>query len=243
MNSNKKMECSEANGKTVCKIGGIAALFVVAVAVCEMAVTFLPGGSESVETVADWFGLLQNNCFMGLRNLGLLNILLIGLGVVVYFALYTAHRDVNRTMALLAMIISLVGAAVFFATNRAFAMLELSHQYAQAATEVQQSTLLAAGQGMLAVGRSHSPGTFLGFFIGEVAGLVMSGVMLQGRIFGKVTAVIGIVSFSLFIIFEVWTAFVPVLLTGAMLFAGAAGILNVIWHFLLGRRLLHLAKS
>jgi hypothetical protein len=180
---------------------------------------------------------------MGLRNLGLLNIVMFALGIPMYFALYTAHRNVNKAFGALAMIISFIGVAVFFATNRAFSMLELSGQYAQATTDAQRSMFAAAGQAMLSVGRSHSLGTFISFFLGELAGILMSVVMLRGKIFSKATALTGIIGFTLLLIFEVCTSFIPVLNEVAMIFAMGGGLLNITWLILLGRRLFQLVRK
>jgi len=220
--------------KNIFIIGGTAALFTVLVALSETVITFLPGGSKQVETVIDWFTQLQNNWFMGLRNLGLLNIIMFVLGIPVYFALYTVHRKVNKEFGALAMIVSFIGVAVFFATNRAFSMLELSGQYAQAVTDAQRSIFAAAGQAMLSVGRSHSLGTFIGFFLGEIAGILMSFVMLKGKIFGKATALIGIIGFALLMIFEVFKSFIPALNELSMVLAMGGAVLNVTWLILIG---------
>jgi len=237
------MELPESNMKRIYKIGGMAALLTVVVAFGEMVITFLPGGNAPVETVIDWFTQIQNNWFMGLRNLGLLNIVMFALGIPMYFALYTAHRNVNKAFGALAMIISFIGVAVFFATNRAFSMLELSGQYAQATTDAQRSMFAAAGQAMLSVGRSHSLGTFISFFLGELAGILMSVVMLRGKIFSKATALTGIIGFTLLLIFEVCTSFIPVLNEVAMIFAMGGGLLNITWLILLGRRLFQLVRK
>jgi hypothetical protein len=221
----------------------MAALLTVVVAFGEMVITFLPGGNAPVETVIDWFTQIQNNWFMGLRNLGFLNIVMFALGIPMYFALYTAHRKVNKAFGALAMIISFIGVAGFFATNRAFSMLELSGQYAQATTDAQRSMFAAAGQAMLSVGRSHSLGTFISFFLGELAGILMSVVMLRGKIFSKATALTGIIGFTLLLIFEVCTSFIPVLNEVAMIFAMGGGLLNITWLILLGRRLFQLVRK
>ena len=60
---------------------------------------------------------------------------MVALGIPMYFALYIAHRKVDKEFAMLAMIISFIAGAIFFATNRALPMLELSRYYAQATTE------------------------------------------------------------------------------------------------------------
>ena len=232
--NSRNMELPVPDNKNIFIIGGTAALLTVLVAFGEILITFLPGGSEQVETVIDWFTQLQNNWFMGLRNLGFLNIIMFALGIPIYFALYTAHRKVNKTFAALAMIISFIGVAVFFATNRAFSMLELSNQYANAITDSQRSGFLVAGQAMLSVGKSHSPGTFICFFLGELAGILISLVILKGKIFSKAAALIGIMGFALLLFFEVFTSFVPVLKEISMILAIGGGILNVIWLILLG---------
>jgi hypothetical protein len=237
------MEMSESNRKRVYRIGGIAALLTVAVAFSEGAINFLPGGNALAETAVDWFTQLQTNCFMGLRNLGLLNILMVALGIPMYFALYTAHKKIDKEFATLAMIISFIGGAIFFATNRAFSMLEMSRHYAQATTDTQRAMFEVAGQAILSVGRSHSPGTFWGFFLGELAGILMSVVMLRGNIFGKVTALAGIVGFTLLLIFEVCASFIPTLSEVAMVFAMGGLLLNVIWMFSLGLRFLQLVRE
>ena len=232
----------ESNWKSLYRIGGAAALGTVLVGVAEIGITILPGGNGAYEAVFDWFTLFQNNCFMGLRNLGLLNILFTALGIPTFFALYGAHRRTSQTLAALAMIISFVGVAVFYATNRAFAMLDLSHQYALATTEAQKAILAAAGQAMLSVGKSHTPGTFMAFFLSESAGILMSLVMLRDKIFSNANAYAGILGFTFLLIFEIITSFVPVLQSLAMILAMLGGILSMVWDILLARKLFQLAK-
>ena len=177
------------NWKGIYKLGGIAALGAVLVGILEILITFLPGGNTPQETVLDWFMLFQENPFMGLRNLGLLNIFLNALAILTYLVLYAAHRNTSeRPLATLTTLVSFLGIGIFFATNRAFPMLALSNQYALATTDSQRAMLEAAGQSMLSVGASHTPGTFLGFFLVEAAGVLISFVMLHSRIFSKASA-------------------------------------------------------
>jgi len=237
------MEISGFGKRCVYRIGGIAALLTVAVGVGEMAINFLPGGSAPGETVVDWFTQLQSNCFIGLRNLGLINIFMVTLGIPIYFALRTANMVENRLFGTLAMVIAFIAAAVFFSTNRAFSMFELSGQYAKAATDAQRAMIESVGRAMLSVGRSHSPGTFVGFFLGEIAGLLMSVVMLKGKVFSKAAALSGIIGFTMLMIFEVISSFMPTLNEIGMVIAMGGGILNVIWMILLGWKLIQLARQ
>ena len=236
------------NGKSrwnsIYMIGGVAALSAILVGLIESIIMFLPGGNTPQETVLDWFVLFQENWFLGLRNLGLLNVFLNTLAILMYFALYAVHRKTDfQPYAALAMIISFIGIGVFYATNRAFPMLDLSNQYAAATNDAQRAMLEAAGQSMLSVGQSHTPGTFLGFFLLDVAGLMMSAVMLRGKIFSKVTAYVGILGFGLLLIIEYFSSFVTGLIDVATILAMLGGLLSMIWLILTARMLFQLGQG
>lgn len=225
------------------KLGAAAALLTVLTALIEILITFLPGGYNSAETVKDWFALLQSNPFLGLRNLGLINILLTALGVPLVFSIYAVHRKTDHALAALAMIISFIGVAVFYATNRAFPMLNLSAQYAAATTDGQKAMLEAAGQAMLSVGQSHTPGTFLAFFFAEVAGILLSVLMLRGKLFGLVTSLAGLIGYGFLLIYEVLVSFVPSSHNAALLLAMVGGLSNILWSLLVAIRLFQLGQS
>ena len=230
--------------KGIYKLGGIAALGAVLVGIIEILITFLPGGNAPQETVLDWFTLFQENPFMGLRNLGLLNIFLNALAILTYLALYMAHRKTSeRPFAALATVVSFLGIGIFFATNRAFPMLALSNQYAVAATDTQQTMLEAAGQSMLSVGASHTPGTFLGFFLAELAGVLISVVMLRSGVFSKVNACAGILGFTILLVFEYFSSFVSGLSNVTMMLAMFGGLLSMAWYILLAKKLFQLGQN
>ncbi len=231
---------TDARWRSLYVIGAAAALIVVVTSLAETIITFFPGGSTSPENAVGWFALLQDNRFLGLRNLGLLNIVITGLGIPTFFALFVAQRRKHQAGAGLAMITAFIGIAVFLATNRAFPMLELSSRYAAATTDAQRSTLAAAGEAMLSVGQSHTPGTFLGFLLSEVAGLAISFVMLRSGTFSRITAYAGILGFALMLLFEVFSSFLTGLSSAAMLLAMAGGVLMMAWYVLIARRLLQL---
>lgn len=237
-------EIGSSAWKGIYKLGGLAAAGAVLFGLLEIAITFLPGGNTSQETVLDWFMLLQDNWFMGLRNLGLLNILVNSLGILTFFALYAAHRrSAYQPSAALAMVIAFLGFGVFFATNRAFAMLELSSQFTAASSDGERAVLEAAGRSMLTVGQSHSPGTFLGFFLAEIAGISISLVMLRSGVFGRAAAYAGVIGFGILIIFEILSSFVAGLNQVTMVLAGLGGLLSMVWYILIARRLFQLGRG
>jgi hypothetical protein len=237
---NANLESTTSGWTNLYKLGGAAALLIVLTALIEIIITFFPGGYTTSETVIDWFSLLHNNWFLGLRNLGLLNIVMTALGIPMYLALYTAHRKVNQDFATLAMVISFIGVAVFYSTNRAFPMLELSSGYAAATTQAQRMMFEASGQAMLSVGQSHTPGTFLAFFLSEIAGILMAIVMLRGKIFSKGAAYVGIAGFGLLFIYETLSSFVPSSHDASLILAMGGGLASMAWYILIARRLFQL---
>ncbi|NDJ63027.1 MAG: DUF4386 family protein [Chloroflexi bacterium] len=234
----------DAGWRPFFRVGGIVALLTVGVAITEIIVTFFPNGAgEGIVTAADWFALFQADPFMGLRNLGLLNIGFFALGVVVYVALYGALQRVSRGWVTLALITYCVGAAVFFATNRALPMLQLANHHATAATEAQRSALLAAGEAMLAVGQSHTPGTFLAFALAGAAGFMLSLMILRSNIISKASAYIGLVGFSLLLIYDFGASFLSSPPDFILMIALPGGILSMVWYVTVGRSLLALSRD
>jgi hypothetical protein len=239
------IQTAEANWKSIYRLGAVAALLAVLFAVLEILITFIPGGervSPELLTVPLWFERFQANPLLELRNLGLVNIFLTAFGLLLSFALFAAHRKVNPGWAGLALVISAIGGAVFFATNRCFSMLALSNRYTAATDEIQRAALVAAGEAMLAVGESHTPGTFLAFSLSLIASLLMAWVMLRGRVFSRAAASIGMVAFAFLLVFEILSDFVPVLFEIAMIFAMIGGIASIIWYIVVARRLFQLAE-
>lgn len=235
---------TRVNWTALCKLGGVAALGTVIVGLTEIIITFLPGGNTTQATVIDWYRLFQTNEFMGLRDLGLMNMLLNALAVPIYLALFVVHR-LNRYQpyAALIMIIAFLGIGIFYATNRAFPMFALSRQYAAATTDSQRTIIEAAGQSMLAVGQSHTSGTFLSFLFAEMAGILISIVMLKSGIFGKVNAWVGIVGFGALLVFEYYSSFVLGFSSAALLLALVGGLCSLAWDILLARRLFQLGRN
>lgn len=138
------------------RVGGYASLLTLVLAIVELLITFLPGGNVAgLDTIVDWFNFFESNPFMGLRTLGLVNFGLIGLGIPVMIALFGVLHKFSRGWVLMAIVLSFIGAGVFFSTNRAFPMLVLSNEYAAATSDAQRAMLEAAGTVMVSVGIGH----------------------------------------------------------------------------------------
>jgi hypothetical protein len=229
---------AESGWKGLYKLGGATALIAVLIAPAEIAIDYLPGvaGLEHrTVTVIDWFVLFQSHWFLGLRNLGFLNIIGAALLAPTLLATYSALRRDNEAFAAFGTILFFLGLAVYLAGSRAFPLLSLSHQYASAMTDAERSLIAAAGQAMLAEGQSRS-----GVLLIEFACVVISAVMLRGAVFSKATACAGILGNALLMAVEIHVALSQALVGAWMIIAGGAGLSMTIWYFLIGRRLLQL---
>ena len=122
-------------------------------------------------------------------------------------------------------------------------MLALSQQYAVAANEAQRATLEATAQSMLAAGRSHTQGTFIAFFLSELAGVLISVIMLRSKVFSQATGYAGILGFGMLLVFDFLSAFVTGLGTATMILAMFGGIFSLAWYIMIARRLFQFAKD
>ena len=238
--SNPGIVDSPRNG--LYKIGGVAALICVGMYFVALGV-YIPAYrvGPPPATVLEWFTLFQANPLTGLFFLGLADIIITILWGPMVLALCAVLKQSNPTWTMIATVFVFVGMTFFLATNMAFAMLSLSHQYATAATEAQRSSFLSAGQAMLAVteGARMLP-------LMSLAGLILSTVMLRSKAFGKVTAWVGILGLGLLSASGLFAGYATTGPTTAIMtvivgitYAGG-GLLSLAWYILVGLRLLKL---
>lgn len=216
----------DSTWKPLYKIGAVAALIMVAFIPVQM-IIFL--GWPPPDTVSGYFMLFQHNWLLGLLSLDLLYIVDNVLVILLYLALYAALRQASKTFMAVALTLSLVGIAAYFASNTAFEMLSLSNQFAAATTDAQRSLSLAAGQAMLATYKGTAFDVY--YVLNAVATLVISVVMLRSNIFGKVTAYVGIVTGVLMVVPSTSG-------TIGLYLAIVSLVPTAIWLFLIARRLL-----
>ncbi|MDF2592533.1 MAG: conserved rane protein of unknown function [Clostridia bacterium] len=235
----------DSNWKTICRIGGVAAIMATVGTLLDIAITFLPGWGTSTapETAIGWFTLFHDNWLLGLRNLDLLNVMISIFLIPTFCALYAIHHGINKQYTTLAITLFIVATTIFIGNNTALPMLELSSKYTAATTDTQRSIIAAAGEAMLARGKHGSPGAFMGFALSTLASISFAFIMLKGKIFSKATAYIGIIGFSLLLVYMVLVTFVSSSDNLIMMLAMPGGLLALGWNIGVAKKLLQLSKK
>lgn len=223
---------------------GIACLTVVVLGLLDIALSMTGGEARenTVIPILEWFALFQSNAFEAFRLLGLFNILNLLLAIPLYIALHNLHKPGQAALATFSMVLFFIGAAVYISSNSVFQLFTISRQYA-AADEATKAMLELIGKATLSQGADLTPGTFMGFILNEVAGILMAFVLLRGGIFSKATAWIGMIGLSLLVIFNVIAAFTPSLFSAAMIVAIPGGLLSMAYYIMLALRLFKFGKK
>ncbi len=234
---------NESQWKSVYILGSLAAILSLIAVIADIFIGSAMGGNLSAlpQTAVERFAQFQQSPWLGLYNLDLLNTVNQLISIPVYFALYATLRKVNKPFALLGLIVFLLGTTIFTANNTALPMLELSRKYA-VADEPQKTLLAAAGEAMLARGEHGGLGVFFGFLLPTLSALVMSLVMLQGQVFSKANAYVGILGNLLMLVYIVLVTFAPSVKEIALMVAMPGGLLLVAWMVMLTIRLFRLAR-
>ncbi len=221
-------EGAEPQWKGLYKTAGIAAIVMIVLIVVQSAV-FIAFPPPS--TVEGYFSLFQKNWLVGLLDLDLIYIIISGLMILIYPALFASLRHTNQSVVTIALAVSLVSTAVYFTSRTSFEMLSLSGQYANATTDVQRTIFLSAGQAALAT--YSGTGFDVYYILSAIALLLFSVVMLRSNIFGKAISYLGITSGVLMLVPS--TAG-----TIGLVFAFASLVPWAIWLVLFARTLLRL---
>ncbi len=223
--------------KPLYRVGGYAPWVMIGFILIQILVMF--SGEPFPVSVEDWFSLFERNLVLGLLYFNVLDIFTITLLGMVLLALCVALRNGHESAAAIAAFLTVLGTAVFV-TPRAdilAASLSLSREYS-AATDAVKAELLTAGRGVFAMGQPTLQTT--GFLFLAAALVVLSAVMLRGGVFGKVTAIAGILAGILAIADFFIAIFAPipanaVLMIGILVWAA--------WWIMISRRLLQLGSS
>ena len=219
-------------GRLIYKIGAFATIFVLAGILLDIVIGTITGGdiTSLPKTAIERFNQLDQNPLMGLYNMDFLNAIIQLVFIPAYFALFAAHKNTSvKWEAKLAFIIFLAGTTLLVTGNTSLTMLDLSNRFASADSESQKMLYAAAGEAMLARGAHGSLSVLIGFLLPNIAGILMSFVMIKGGIFGKKASYAGLIGSFLMVIYLLLLPFPPGVDSMATAFAMPGGFLLIIW--------------
>lgn len=238
------MESTEKQWKSIYFIGGVVTILTLIGIVLDIVIGNVTGGNLAAlpQTAIERFAQLHENVWLGLYNLDLLNAIDQIILIPAFFALFAAHRKESKGLGLLALIIFVFGSALMVANNVALPMMELSHKYFMTGDEAQKVLYAAAGESLLVQGAHESAGVFFGFFLPNVANLIISVVMMKGGVFSKTNGWLGIVGSILMMLYVVLVNFSSGIEKMATAFAMPGGLLLMTWMILFALKLFKLSK-
>ncbi len=231
--------------QTCYRWGAVAALIGVAGALLDIGLTMTPGwGPQTVpDDVGGWFAQLTERPWLGLRNLDLLNAVLVVANVPVAVAIVAAHRRTTPGVSLIGAGFVIVGAGVFVAGSAALPMLQLARQCPDACAGPVSPAVAGAAQALLARGAHASYGALPGFLLCELGTAVLAWSMLRGGVFGSATAWLGLAGVAGLTAYTVAVTLQPEVGALVMALAVPAGVAMIAWLVRVARTLRRLGEG
>jgi len=225
--------------------GAITSSVVIFLTLLDVVIGTALGGDLSMipQSAVDKFLQLQQNKFLGLYNLDLLNLIVSLFMIPTFIALFFSLKNENPSLVLLSLIIFLIGTTIFIANNSALPFLELSQKYSDTSTENSKILFAAAGEALISKGAHGSYGVFPGFILITLSEFIISFTMLSGKTFNRVTSYFGLSGTTLLFLYLILVTFTPSAKNSAMLLAAPGGLLSLIWMIMYTKTLFKLAKS
>jgi hypothetical protein len=195
-------------------------------------------------TAAGWFALFQQNKLLGMLLFNIVDLVNYALVGLIFLSLFGALRKVNRFAMRAALILGLAGIVVYFSSNQAFSMLRLSNQYLSATSEVQRTSILAAGEASLGINNPgviyQGAGIYASLFLVTQAGLIISFVMLRDNTFSKATGWVGIVANGCVLFYFLTLMMAPNLVAIPHVISAP---FRITWYVLIALKLFKLPKA
>ncbi len=226
-------EISVSDWKYLIKLGGVLALFAVLLEIAAVLICIF-AKVPSLNSVLNYFTLLQKNSFIGVVYLGLLDVFAVSFYCPMILALYFILRQTNKFLTLIGTAFTLLGIAVYLSTVPIFAITTLSHQYQMATTDILRSQILASGQAVIAIG-SPGTGSFLAFILMSIGGILVSIIMLSSPFFRKGTALIGIIANAITLTYSFSLVLFPSI---SLFIVWLSGLLYLVWITIISIKLL-----
>ncbi len=173
-------------------IGMVSSWLVALLILCSIAAYFIWPYQPGESTTAEIFVLLQDDQLGGLMALDLPFLIIQLVNILPLLSLYMVLKEVQPYFALLAVVLGLISVVLLVIARPLVELVLLSEEYAAAATETSRIQLLSAGEVLLI--SFDGTGWMVNTVFLALSGMVFSVLMLQSRMFSRITTIVGIVS-------------------------------------------------
>lgn len=180
---------TESDAQRMMTTGAFAALTIVLIIPVQIVIFSLYPPPDTVE---GFFAVFAQSKWLGLLSLDLLYYLNNALLSLVYLALFVALRKVNYSAMLIALMLGLIGIAVYYSSSVGFEMLALSKDFQQSNSAETSQQILAAGRAILARYKGSAFDVY--YVLNAVALIIISLVMFRPNRFGRAAAVWGLIA-------------------------------------------------
>ena len=191
------------------------------------------------QTAQEFFLIQQNSALEVILRSDFMLMILIGLYLITFPALYIALRKLSPVFSAMAVLMTISAAVITFCTDSTFSMLYLGEKYLSAATDALRNQYLSAGEAVIALDMWNSSGSYANGILLQGSGVIISLIMLRSSDFRKLTAWSGILGNGFDLIQHVLHPFLPALMAPIQQFMG---LFYLIWYIMLGLDLLRLAR-
>ena len=219
-------------------IAGIAALAIIARIVLDISTSITAGAPAAPGTLSaeEILSLFRRAPYRAFQYLGLINVFEQVLMIPIFVVFFASHRGLFPNASILVVTLFVVSLGIYRANNAAMPLRHLSARYVSAGDEG-RPLLSSAGEDLLARGEDFTPGSLSGFALNEGAVLTMLALMLRSRVFGRTTAMLGLVGASFLTLYQIAATFAPAVYNSLMPSAMLGGTFMLIRHVLIAVKL------
>ena len=213
------------------KIAGLAALVIVLIIPIQVLIfSIFPPPVDSIGFIE----LFHDNWLLGLLSLDLLYYFNNALLALFYLGLYASMRKIDFTNMLIALIIGLIGIAVYYASSIGFEMLALSKEYYQTDSIEFKQQLISIGHGLILKYKGTAFDVY--YVFNAIALLLIAKTMFNSKEFGKAAAIWGMIA-GLFMIIPSTAGVI------GLIFSLISLIPWIAFSIIVGRKMLNMAKK
>jgi hypothetical protein len=144
------------------------------------------------ETALGWLELMRDKPILGLMHLDVLYIVNNTFLIFMYFTLYITLKKDKASLLNIALITGIIGAILYYTSNRSIEMLLLSNKYFASQDMLLKSSLLATVESYLDIWKGTAFNVY--YVLSAVSLILFSIIMLKDSFYTKATGIIGLIS-------------------------------------------------